>query len=59
MDREKIVEYLGDLYGELNDALGTAQWLEEEGKDDEQFGKLRAMVEEVFDYCTSLLDSFG
>lgn len=59
MDRDKIVEYLGDLYGVLSDALGTAQGLEEEGKDDEQFGKLRAMVEEVFDYCTSLLDSFG
>ena len=59
MDREKIEEYLGDLFGELNDALGTAQWVEEEGKGDEQFVKLRAMVEEALDYCESLLNSLG
>ena len=57
MNWKEISEDTGYLSGELNDALGTAQTLEESTEGDERFVKLREMVEEALDYCNELYNS--
>ena len=57
MDKEELNESMGYISSVLDDALGMAQPLEEEFKEDERFSNLCAMIEEAMDYCNDLWDS--